>query len=326
MPLGRSGVTMAESWRSRLFAVLWLLAGAAITAAVITSPELRRLVVQAAHVVRPNAVLATLPGQFIASAMCAGALFALHPGVSFKSCVASRILRDAGGNLLVIMPGLGEAIGARALVLAGGGTRAAITASALDVIAEGIAQIPYGILAVVVLPQLLSHAGLGFAADLPMGWIAAGLAAAGLLAAQLARNPAGLVRRLIVQLMTELALLRAQIKAHQRGLPLSISLHLLAWAMGGVQLWAAGWVLGLHLGLFAAIVMESAAYAARAILFFVPAGLAVQETGLLVTGLAFGLSPAQALALALILRIRDVLFGLPLLLWPLFEYRHRAAR
>ena len=53
-------------------------------------------------------------------------------------------------------------------------------------------------------------------------------------------------------------------------------------------------------------------------------GLAVQEAALVVACGAFGIGPVPALALALVLRLRDVVCGLPLLYWPLLEYRHYA--
>ena len=83
-------------------------------------------------------------------------------------------------------------------------------------------------------------------------------------------------------------------------------------------------VLGIPLDLFPAIVIDSAAYAARAIIFFIPAGLAVQEGALVLACAAFGIGTVPALALALVLRLRDVICGLPLLYWPLLEYRHLA--
>ncbi len=63
------------------------------------------------------------------------------------------------------------------------------------------------------------------------------------------------------------------------------------------------------------------------LLFFIPAGLVTQEVGLVAAGLIFGLAPAESLALGLVLRLRDVVLGAPLLAWPLYEYRHaRKAR
>ena len=318
---------MRTPTRRLLFSLLWVLVGLVIITIIVTRPGLRELLAQSAHKVSPLAVLATLPGQLLAFFLCAGALSALRPGVPFRSCLASRVLRDAGGNLLVFTPGLGEAIGARALVLAGGQTRAAITASTLDVLAEGLAQVPYALLAVVVLPQLVH------ASKFPIEWIMSSLPIMAILAAlfgsaivtgwaitRTGRTP----DRLIVRLRAEAARLRADCAGRRRGMTIAFVLHLLAWSVGGLQLWAAAWVLGLPLDLFQAIVVESAAYAARAIMFFVPAGLGVQEAALLVACGAFGIGTVPALALALVLRLRDVVFGLPLLYWPLLEYRHYA--
>ncbi len=120
----------------------------------------------------------------------------------------------------------------------------------------------------------------------------------------------------------EFALLAGEMRQQKAGLPLSTGLHFLAWIMGGIQIWMAAHALGYDIGPYEAIAIESAAYAGRAILFFVPAGLVTQEAGLVAAGLVFGLTPAQSLALALVLRLRDVVFGLPLLAWPLYEYRH----
>ena len=132
---------------------LWLPVLAALTGLVLATGNLRALFAEAIGQVSLLAVAATLPGQIAAALLCAAALHALRPGPGLRACLASRLLRDAGDNLLVLFPGLGEAIGARALVLAGGRSHAAISASALDKLAETLAQVPYIALAVFVLWQ-----------------------------------------------------------------------------------------------------------------------------------------------------------------------------
>ena len=303
---------------------LWPLAIVVLAIVVVVAalPGLREQVAQSARIISPMAVLVTLPGQVLAFLLCAAALSALRPGVSFRSSLASRVLRDAGGNLLVFFPGLGEAIGARALVLSGGTTRAAITASTLDVIAEGIAQIPYALLAVVVLPQLLHPASFRFVSP-PIVAVVVALLGIAMLIGWIAVRSAG-PSRLIERIRTEWTKLRADWTTRRRGMVIAIILHFIAWAIGGLQLWAAAQVLGIPLDLFPAIVIESAAYAARAIIFFIPAGLAVQEGALIFACAAFGIGTVPALALALVLRLRDVICGLPLLYWPMLEYRNIA--
>ena len=303
---------------------LWPLAIVVLAIVVVVAalPGLREQVAQSARIISPMAVLVTLPGQVLTFLLCAAALSALRPGVSFRSSLASRVLRDAGGNLLVFFPGLGEAIGARALVLSGGTTRAAITASTLDVIAEGIAQIPYALLAVVVLPQLLHPASFRFVSP-PIVAVVVALLGIAMLIGWIAVRSAG-PSRLIKRIRTEWTKLRADWTTRRRGVVIAIILHFIAWAIGGLQLWAAAQVLGIPLDLFPAIVIESAAYAARAIIFFIPAGLAVQEGALIFACAAFGIGTVPALALALVLRLRDVICGLPLLYWPMLEYRNIA--
>mgnify|MGYP000285260900 FL=1 len=303
---------------------LWPLAIVVLAIVVVVAalPGLREQFAQSARIISPMAVLVTLPGQVLAFLLCAAALSALRPGVSFRSSLASRVLRDAGGNLLVFFPGLGEAIGARALVLSGGTTRAAITASTLDVIAEGIAQIPYALLAVVVLPQLLHPASFRFVSP-PIVAIVVALLGIAMLIGWIAVRSAG-PSRLIERIRTEWTKSRADWATRRRGMVIAIILHFIAWAIGGLQLWAAAQVLGIPLDLFPAIVIESAAYAARAIIFFIPAGLAVQEGALIFACAAFGIGTVPALALALVLRLRDVICGLPLLYWPMLEYRNIA--
>ena len=292
---------------------LWLLALAALTGLVLASGNLRALFAEAIGQVSLLAVVATLPGQIASALLCAAALQALRPGPGFRACLASRLLRDAGDNLLVFFPGLGEVIGARALVLAGGRTHAAISASALDKLAETLAQAPYIALAVFVLwqgwdPRIASLAPL---LAIPAVLLAVWLARAWLKGSS----------TLAAKLRDQWHKLAEEARAQRGGMPLSAWLHFIAWIMGGVQVWMASHALGAGLGLYEAIAVESAAYAGRVLLFFVPAGLVTQEAGLIAAGLVFGMSPAQSLALALVLRLRDVVFGLPLIAWPLFELR-----
>jgi uncharacterized membrane protein YbhN (UPF0104 family) len=139
----------------------------------------------------------------------------------------------------------------------------------------------------------------------------------------LVRTSEGLAGRLGARIRQELRMLMVEFHEQKRRIPLATAIHFLAWLTDGVQVWMAAAALGLDLSLYAATVMASAAYAIRILLAFVPAGLVAQEAGFVAAGLVFGIDPPQALTLSLVLRLRDVVFGLPLLAWPLFEYRHR---
>ena len=303
--------------------MIGLLAALALIGLVLASANIRDLLVAAMEQVTLRSVLATIPGQAGATLLCAAALRALRPGVSYLACLGSRVLRDASGNLPVSVPGFSAAIGARALVLAGGETRAAISASALDKVAESIAQVPFIALAVWVLwhnwPPMLS---------MTLTWpqhtelIAMGVAVAALLGAILWRK-VGAGSPLAQQFVAECRKLLAEARRQHGGMPLSLLLHAVAWFAGGVQIWMAATVLGYQLTLYEAIAVESSAYAGRAMFFIIPAGLVTQEAGLVAAGLLFGLTAPQALALGLILRLRDALMALALPIWPLLEWRRQ---
>ena len=62
-----------------------------------------------------------------------------------------------------------------------------------------------------------------------------------------------------------------------------------------------------------AVALESLTIAARSVFFIAPAGLGVQEAGLVGFGSLYGLSGEVAIALSLAKRAREVLFGLPAL-------------
>lgn len=289
----------------------------------MASGGLRQTIDEAAEKITLLSVAATLPAQIVAILLCTGALWVLRPGVGYWACLNSRMLRDAGDNLLVFLPGLGEVIGARALVLSGGRTRAAVTASALDKFAETAAQIPYIVLAAfIVLRGWREDWGQVLPSVATMGVIGGGLVVLGFVLWLLAQARDGVVGRFAGWVRGHAGLLLAEMKAQKAGLPASLGLHFVAWIMGGVQIWMAGRALGFDISLYDGIALESAAYAGRAILFFIPAGLVTQEAGLVAAGMVLGLAPAEALALGLVLRLRDVVLGLPLLAWPLHEYRH----
>jgi putative membrane protein len=89
------------------------------------------------------------------------------------------------------------------------------------------------------------------------------------------------------------------------------------------EVWLALWLMGHPVSLVEALILESLIQAVRAAAFVVPAGIGVQEGGLVLIGAALGLSPDLSLALSLAKRFRELVVGLPgLLCWQLRERRH----
>lgn len=90
----------------------------------------------------------------------------------------------------------------------------------------------------------------------------------------------------------------------------------------GLETWAALRFLGVPVGFSKALVLESLTQAARQFIFIVPAGLGVQELGLVAVGHVLGIGSDVAIALSLAKRMTRILFGVPALLaWQWTEAR-----
>jgi len=96
--------------------------------------------------------------------------------------------------------------------------------------------------------------------------------------------------------------------------------QLACYVTGSFETWFALRLLGHAITPAAAIALEAMAQAVRHFIFFVPAGLGVQEGGLILIGQLIGIPADFALALSLTKRAREVLFGLPALIsWQWLE-------
>jgi putative membrane protein len=107
------------------------------------------------------------------------------------------------------------------------------------------------------------------------------------------------------------------------------ALQFSALAFGSFEIWFALRLFGHPVGAGVAVVLESLTQAVRHLAFVIPAGLGVQEAGLVLFGQAFGISSDLALAVSMAKRMREILCGLPALLsWQLLEGRriHRLLR
>jgi putative membrane protein len=104
-------------------------------------------------------------------------------------------------------------------------------------------------------------------------------------------------------------------------------LHALAWQfsgylIGSFETWFALQLLGHRVSPGTALAIEALTQAARHATFFVPGGLGVQEASVMLFGYLAGISGDTALSLALVKRIREILFGVPALLaWQWQEAR-----
>jgi putative membrane protein len=102
--------------------------------------------------------------------------------------------------------------------------------------------------------------------------------------------------------------------------------QLIGYVVATLETWLVLRWLGHPVTLGNALALESVAQAVRNFVFIVPAGMGVQEAGLIAFGALLGVSGPAAVALSLAKRMREILFGLPALLgWQWFEARHALA-
>jgi putative membrane protein len=246
----------------------------------------------------------------------------------------ARLVRDASGELLPFSSLGGFVFGARAAILGGVEPVAAISTTMVDVTAEFIGQLGFAALGAVLLfyrpeapPQdLIPTSLVGLAAG----------AAAAIAFIFLQHRFTGPVERTIARwapsnaIAQEGAVTASLHALYQRPgrLMLSSFLHLAAWVLGAVGVWAGLWVAGLHMSLRTIVCLESLVYVVRTLTFAVPMGLGVIEGGYLGVG-ALLQDPHQpinlaafAVSLSLMKRVRDIAIGLPAIaIWQVLEGR-----
>jgi hypothetical protein len=99
-------------------------------------------------------------------------------------------------------------------------------------------------------------------------------------------------------------------------------LQFFAFVSGAFEVWFALRLFGHPVGAGAAVALESMMQAVRHLAFIVPAGIGVQEAGLVVFGGALGVDGEFAIAISMVKRMRELLCGLPSLLsWQWLEVR-----
>ena len=108
----------------------------------------------------------------------------------------------------------------------------------------------------------------------------------------------------------------------QRGrVAASFALSLAGWIVGTAEVWLALRFLGHPVDWVDALLLESIGQAIRGAAFAIPGSLGIQEGGYLLLAPLVGLPPEAALALSLTKRARELLLGLPGLLYLHFSER-----
>ncbi|MBF9235307.1 lysylphosphatidylglycerol synthase domain-containing protein [Microvirga alba] len=268
--------------------------------------------------------------QTLAMGLCATAWWLLTVRMSYGACFAARIVRDGTTSLASIVPGLGEAVGTRILILFGMNGFAAGASILLDIAAETLALALYISIGLVLLSYYVGWGEM-------VRW--AGMAAVGIVPILIlywaVRHRSA--RRLVywvgdrfaillglggVAVPAGLAAALRELHGRRWAMCASVAVHLMAWVASAFQIWVIAHELDRPLGLGAALLIDSLVHAARGAFYLVPWGTGIQEGAFILVGAAVGLDAPSALAMSLIFRVRDLVLGGPAaLLWGLLEWR-----
>lgn len=103
--------------------------------------------------------------------------------------------------------------------------------------------------------------------------------------------------------------------------------QLVSFAVGALETWVALMLLGHPVDFEVAVAIESIALAIRNLVFFVPGTVGVQEAGIMLFGHMLGLDNSTSLSLSLAKRMRELVYGAPVLvIWQWQEARRLRGR
>lgn len=102
----------------------------------------------------------------------------------------------------------------------------------------------------------------------------------------------------------------------------AISLQSIGWSLGGAEVFVILHAIGHPVSPATAFAMEGLGMAGRSLGFALPVGLAAQEAGFVLAGTLFGVPPADAIALSMVKRVRELIVGLTgVATWQFGEWR-----
>jgi putative membrane protein len=235
---------------------------------------------------------------------------------------AARAVREAANDLLPFSQIGGLLFGVKVLTDAGVPAARAYAATMIDLTTEMASQV------------LLVLAGVAISIDLVVAptvaphvqtaiWYGIALLGASCAALLLLRKPMlALAERMACKMVPKagarVAEVRAELARFEAGrfalLP-SFLWNALAWLLSVFSVWVALVLIGQPLPAYRVLALEALISVVRSGAFFVPAALGVQEVGYVLLATVVGLDPHAAMALSLLKRARDVIIGVPTLLW-----------
>ncbi len=298
------------------------LAGATLAAGLLAYYGLGTvadLLAQAGVGVGVGAVIAFHLIQLWLTAAAWHALLPAGPAAPTRAALTVlRLIREGINNLLPVAGIGGPVVAVRLLCRRGLAPADAVAATVVDITVELVTQVVFTLLGIALLVVCLGT--LPLAVPLLVGLLVIVGMVAALAAAQrlgISRFAArGAARFGWAHSVSGVQGRIAGLYRRRAALAVSAALHLLAWALGAVEVWLALHFLGRDVTLAEAFVIESLGQTVKAVSFAIPGALGVQEGGYVVLCGLFGIAPDLALALSLIKRFREIALGAPsLFLW-----------
>jgi putative membrane protein len=251
--------------------------------------------------------------------------------LTYPAAFRIRWIGESVNNLLPAAPVSGELVRTRLAMFSGMSGPAAGASVTADLTFGALSQVVFSLLGVGALLYLGATFGNAIVAAISVGLVVVGA----LLGLFMVLQNFGLFRYLADKLVSiargrawldlvgGAGRMDAELTALYRrrgGVAWSLFWRLAAWLAGTGEIWLGMYFLGHPIGLIEAIMVESVIQAIRAAAFAIPGGLGVQEAGFVLLGSFIGMGPDISLALALIRRARELLFGVPgLIVWQIQE-------
>ena len=246
-------------------------------------------------------------------------------------------IRQAVNRLLPLASIGGEILAVRLLIQSGVRAHDAVASVVVEVFATLVAQYCFVVLGLLCVMQLTSAGRLasaillGLALGLPMILILLFILRRGSVFGRLHQlvlkiiGREGDLKALDASGRIDAAILHL-IKDRARLSP-SIALQLVGMSLGCLETWAAFNLLGGHISLPQAFIVEVVNQTAKHVMFFVPGALGVQELSLVALAPFLGVTAEVALAVSLAKRGVDVVVGVPALLaWQRTEFKQLIRR
>ena len=276
---------------------------------------------------RGTAVAAAGLGWFV--------LFPADSRPNALACVLIRFLREGANTLLPITQVGGEVIGARALTLRGAPASLSAASVIVDVLVQTATQALFALLGLATLAAM----GRGGAVGRTVAVVIA-VAIPALCGFYLAQRPLGqrIVKMMLARAVGEREWLTlgaidavfaqlGSIYANHLGVITAAAIHMAVWLFGALEIWVMLASMGSPANYPEALVIESLTQAIRGAAFAIPGALGAQEGGLVAICAIFDVSAQAAVAMSLIKRVPDLVFGAPSLLgWQMLEGRAMLAR